>query len=105
MSMIYEVTDLESNQCAKGTSAALSVLTGVNQSLISKLACENKTYKKRYKFQILEQEEVKKKSLFGLEEQYKEICEIFAEVKVGKRRIQKAADGKRYAVKVKESER
>lgn len=36
--MIYEVKDLQNGQCAEGTAADLSILTGVKKSMINNLA-------------------------------------------------------------------
>lgn len=55
-------------------------------------------YKKRYQFRMLS-EEVKQKSK-EIEQQWVEVCQIYHEVKAGKRDIQRAADGKLYAVRV-----
>lgn len=96
--MIYEVKDLKNGQCTKGTAAGLSVLTGVKKSMINNLARKNVVYKKRYQFRMLS-EEVKQKSK-DIEQQWVEVCQIYHEVKTGKRDIQRAADGKLYAVRV-----
>ncbi len=98
--MIYEVKDLKSGQCAKGTAAALSMLIGVEKSRVNKLARENTTYQKRYKFQMLLEENEKQKTKKDLKKEFVEICKIYAELKEGKRKIQKAANGKWYAVRI-----
>lgn len=97
--VIYEVKDLKSGQCAKGTAADLSILVGVEKSRVSKLARENTTYQKRYKFQMLSEENEKQKTKKDLEQEFVEICKIYAELKEGKRKIQRVADGKLYAVR------
>lgn len=96
--MTYEVKDLKNGKLTEGTVAALSILTGVKKSMINNLARKNVVYKKRYQFRMLS-EEVKQKSK-DIEQQWVEVCQIYYEVKVGKRDIQRAADGKLYAVRV-----
>lgn len=96
--MIYEVKDLQNGQCAEGTAADLSILAGVKKSMINNLARKNVVYKKRYQFWMLS-EEVKQKSK-DIEQQWGEVCQIYYEVKVGKRDIRRAVDGKLYAVRV-----
>lgn len=98
--MIYEVIDLQNGQCTEGTAAVLSRLTGASKSIINSLARENKTYKKRFKFRMLPEEVKRKRKLKNIEEQWIEVCQIYHELKAGKRNIQKAADGKLYAVRV-----
>ncbi len=103
--MIYEVTDLQNGKRTEGTIAVLSRLTGASKSMINKLARENKTYKKRFKFRLLPEEVKRKNELKSMKgkwiEQWTEVCQIYSELKAGKRNIRRAADGKLYAMKVK----
>ena len=103
--MIYEVTDLQNGKRTEGTIAVLSMLTGASKSMINKLARENKTYKKRFKFRLLPEEVKRKNELKSMKgkwiEQWTEVCQIYSELKAGKRNIRRAADGKLYAMKVK----
>lgn len=102
----YECTDQKSGQCAKGTAAALSELVGVRTYEISRFARENHVYQGRYSFRKLQKEGTrkgtKKRTKWEcLWQQWDTMHQIYLELKVGKRCIQKAADGRRYAVKVK----
>ena len=103
--MIYEVTDLQNGKRTEGTIAVLSRLTGASKFMINKLARENKTYKKRFKFRLLPEEVKRKNELKSMKgkwiEQWTEVCQIYSELKAGKRNIRRAADGKLYAMKVK----
>lgn len=103
--MIYEVTDLQNGKRTEGTIAVLSRLTGASKSMINKLARENKTYKKRFKFRLLPEEVKRKNELKSMKgkwiEQWTEVCQIYSELKAGKRNIRRAADGKLYSIKVK----
>lgn len=99
--ILYEVVDLESGQRVKGTAAALSGLTGVREYRISRLARENRTYQGRYQFRKLQEEKTKGKTKRQLlYQQWDEVHRIYLELIAGRRCIQKAADGKRYAVRV-----
>ncbi len=49
---------------------------------------------------MLPEEVKRKRKLKNIEEQWIEVCQIYHELKAGKRNIQKAADGKLYAVRV-----
>lgn len=85
----YEVTYLKNGKCAKGTAAALSLMTGVAESKIIRFAKANAIYQERYLFRSLSQKTKKE-----LMQEFVEVCKIYAELKEGKRKIQKAADGK-----------
>ena len=80
-------------------SRCLIMITGVRKSRIHQLAQENATYQERCKFRSLSKEE-KQKTKKELVQEFVEICQIYAKVREGKRRIQRAVDGKWYAVKI-----
>lgn len=96
----YEVVDLENGQRMEGFPAELAKLIGIPKTSISYHAREGVIYKKKYRFQkVLEgQEDPRKKELSN---QWDRIHQIYLELVAGERCIKKAADGKRYAIKVK----
>ena len=99
--MVYELIDEKSGQHAKGTAVDLSKLTGVSMEQICCLAREGGVYKKRYRVQKLQEEVANTiNTATKLCQKWDEIHQIALDLKEGKRRIQKAADGKWYAVKI-----
>ncbi len=96
----YKIIDLESKQCIKeGTIADLSRMMGITESTFRYYVNAKTAYKKRYQFERLEEEKKELKNT-GLLKQWEELHQISLDVKEGRRRIQRAADGKRYAVKI-----
>lgn len=87
---------MESGQCARGKAAALSKLIGIPKCSVSYHAREGMIYKKKYKFRKLGE----KKTCSKMEQEWDEVHRIYLELAAGERCIRKAADGKRYAVKV-----
>ena len=70
------------------------MMTGVVESEAIRFAKANAIYQGQYLFRSLLQKTKKE-----LMQEFVEICKIYAELKEGKRKIQKAADGKWYAVR------
>ncbi len=99
--MVYELIDEKSGQHAKGTAADLSKLTGVPMEQICCLAREGGVYKKRYRVQKWQEKVANTiNTAPKLCQKWDEIHQIALDLKEGRRRIQKAADGKWYAVKI-----
>lgn len=94
--IIYELTNLESGQCVRGEAAALSKLIGIPKCSVSYHAREGVIYKKKYQFRKLGEKKIRS----SIKWEWDEMHRIYLELVAGERYIRKAADGKRYAVKV-----
>ncbi len=94
---IYELIDLESGKQVKGSAAALSKLVNVPKRMVSHLAKEDRAYKGRYYFRMLGNKQMICQKVY---QEWDEMHQVYLELIAGKRDIQRAADGKRYAVRV-----
>lgn len=106
--VLYELKDLKSGQYARGTAGVLSKLLGIKKDRISYFARENIDYEARYRIRKLQKEEIEKEKMKKIKKdifckQWDEICQIYNELRTGKRNIKRAADGKLYAIKIRKS--